>query len=43
MECYADVPPAFDATLDGLWRQSGLDGCIQGERRAERFIDLDIL
>lgn len=43
MECYADVPPAFDATLDGLWRQSGLDGCIQGERRVERFIDLDIL
>lgn len=43
MECYADVPPAFDATLEGLWRQSGLDQWVDGERRAEHFIDLDVL
>lgn len=43
MECYADVPPAFEATLDGLWRQSGLQGWLDGERHMERFVDLDLL
>lgn len=43
MEAYADVPPAFDATLAGLWQQSGLQQWITGERQVEHFIDLDIL
>ncbi|RZT42214.1 DUF4936 family protein [Cupriavidus agavae] len=43
MESYADVPPAFDATLDGLWRQSGLAPWISGARMSERFVDLDVL
>jgi len=43
MEAYADVPPAFDATLDGLWRQSGLQHWLEGERQVERFVDLDLL
>lgn len=43
MEAYADVPPAFDATLEGLWRQSGLHRWIEGERQIERFVDLDQL
>jgi hypothetical protein len=43
MECYADVPPAFDVTLAGLWRQSGLEQWVEGERQAEHFIDLDLL
>jgi len=43
MESYADIPPAFDATLDGLWRQSGLAHWISGERMAEKFVDLDVL
>jgi len=43
MESYADVPPAFDATLDGLWRQSGLQSWLDGERHLERFVDLDLL
>ncbi|MBP0622710.1 DUF4936 family protein [Cupriavidus consociatus] len=43
MESYADIPPAFDVTLAGLWRQSGLDQWVDGERQAEHFIDLDVL
>ncbi|KJK25413.1 hypothetical protein UB46_05590 [Burkholderiaceae bacterium 16] len=43
MEAYADVPPAFDLFLDGLWRQSGLQHFINGERQVERFVDLDQL
>ncbi|TWG83323.1 uncharacterized protein DUF4936 [Cupriavidus gilardii J11] len=43
METYADVPPAFDDTLNGLWQQSGLQRWIEGERQVERFIDLDLL
>ena len=43
MECYADVPPAFDATLAGLWRQSGLEQWVDGERKVEHFVDLDML
>ena len=31
------------ATLDGLWRQSGLAQWISGDRMTERFIDLDVL
>jgi hypothetical protein len=43
MESYADVPPAFDETLDGLWRQSGLLSWLASERKTERFVDLDLL
>ncbi|WP_454721145.1 MULTISPECIES: DUF4936 family protein [Cupriavidus] len=43
MEAYADVPPAFDLLLDGLWLQSGLQRFVSGERQAERFVDLDQL
>lgn len=43
MEYYADVPPAFDATLAGLWRQSSLQPWIEGERQVEHFVDLDKL
>ena len=43
MECYSDVPPAFDDTLAGLWRQSGLQSWLAGERHGERFVDLDAL
>ncbi|MBY4897472.1 DUF4936 family protein [Cupriavidus sp. AU9028] len=43
MEYYGDVPPAFDATLAGLWRQSNLQSWIEGERQVEHFVDLDKL
>ncbi len=41
MECYNDIPPAFAATLAGLWETGGPREIIVGERHAELFVDLE--
>lgn len=41
MECYNDIPPAFAATLAGLWETGGPREFIVGERHAELFVDLE--
>jgi len=42
MECYHDIPPAFAATLAGLWESGGPHEFIASERHAELFADLEI-
>lgn len=41
MESYHDVPPAFAATLAGLWETGGPREFVAGERHAELFVDLE--
>ena len=41
MECYHDIPPAFTATLAGLWETGGPREFVAGERHAELFVDLE--
>ncbi|MGM3276478.1 DUF4936 family protein [Ralstonia sp. 24A2] len=41
MECYHDIPPAFAATLAGLWETGGPREFVASERHAELFVDLE--
>ncbi len=41
MECYHDIPPAFAATLAGLWETGGPREFVAGERHAECFAEFD--
>ncbi|AEG69113.1 conserved hypothetical protein [Ralstonia solanacearum Po82] len=41
MEWYHDIPPAFAATLAGLWETGGPREFVAGERHAEHFAELD--
>jgi predicted Co/Zn/Cd cation transporter (cation efflux family) len=41
MEVYLAVPDGFDAALERAVEQSKLATLIDGERRAERFMDAD--